>query len=669
MKEPKENAKKTTHKLSDTDEKQYVNEKIREALPQLRILFICFTLLYGAFGYLDFLTAHVYSLQFFIIRYVIVIPLFIVFLALSYRQIIFTISQWLLTFCLVVGGMGIAYMLIVYPSNFSYYGGLFMVIFSGYFLLKLNSSYAVIGNLIIFHFYIFGSLIVHGRLNFDTILVTSFFAGANVIGALGNYQLERMGRLRFMQEKEIKNQNKQLEALVLSQRNELLQIEKAFESTSDAIAIFSPVGKLTNFNDAFSKIMEIDEDTGLGLYHQLDDIILEVLHGSVWNGERIINSIPDDKKILLIQADSVFESGEVIGAVVTCKDITKRKNAEVQTQYISFHDHLTGLYNRYWYEEEIRNFEFRQQVPLSIIMADLNGLKLLNDTFGHAVGDRFLMYAAEVFKQVCRAEDLVVRWGGDEFVILMPRTTYDEATKIAEEITSSSARFLCEGVPVSMAIGVACKVSHNEEIDNILKLAEEKMYRQKLTEGRSAKIAILNALNKTMQVKSSEPESHTKNMQEIAKKMGLHMGLSEDDLARLELVVKLHDIGKINIPAEILKKENALSLEEWEIIKKHSEIGYRIAQATEDFSHVAHEILSHHERWDGKGYPQNLKGESIPFLSRITTIADAYEVMLNGSPYKAPMSKEETIKEIKRCSGTQFDPEIVTVFLQVVSGS
>jgi HD-GYP domain-containing protein (c-di-GMP phosphodiesterase class II) len=170
-----------------------------------------------------------------------------------------------------------------------------------------------------------------------------------------------------------------------------------------------------------------------------------------------------------------------------------------------------------------------------------------------------------------------------------------------------------------------------------------------------------------MQVKSFETEAHSGNMHKFARRLGIRLGLSADELSRLDLVIRLHDIGKINIPAEILGKKGPLTADEWVIMKRHTEIGYRIVQATEEFAHVAQEILSHHEKWDGTGYPQNLKGEEIPYLSRIANVVDSYEVMLNGRPYKKPMSEEEIIAELKRCSGTQFDPNLVEVFLQEIS--
>ncbi len=652
--------------LSRIDKEQYLHGKIMEGLPQLRIIFICFAILYGLFGYLDYLTIDAHIQMFFIIRFAIVIPLFILFVALSFHPIIFRIFQYLITLCLVAGGVGIDYMLIMYPDNFSYYGGLFMIIFSSYFLLKLNSGYALTGNAIVLLSYIFGFIMINETITFETLMVTAFFVGANIIGALGNFQLESMGRLKYMQEKEIQRQNRQLEAQIFAQHKELIRIKKAFESTSDAMAIFDPSGKLINYNDAYATLMAIRNDTDKVHHYQIDDVIYSVINGIAQEGERVITSANGVEKTVIIQADSVYEQGEIIGAVVTCKDITERKVAEDQIQFIGYHDNLTGLFNRYWFDEIAIKLNTIDQLPMSIIMADLNGLKLLNDTYGHAIGDQFLQAASGVLKMVCRKEDIIARWGGDEFVILLPQTSYDQAVLIANRITQESMLVKCEEIAISMALGVACKESLEVDITTIMRLAEDKMYRQKLTDSRSAKSAILNALNKAMQEKSYETDAHAENMQQVALKMGMRLGLSADDLSRLNLVIRLHDIGKINIPAEILGKKGPLTDEEWIVMKKHTEIGYRIAQATEEFAHVAQEILSHHERWDGTGYPQNLKKDEIPYLARIASIVDSYEVMQNGRPYKQAMSEKDIIAELKRCSGTQFDPELVTVFLEVI---
>lgn len=345
------------------------------------------------------------------------------------------------------------------------------------------------------------------------------------------------------------------------------------------------------------------------------------------------------------------------------RDITERKQAEDRIRYISFHDSLTRLYNRAFLEEEMKRLDTVRQLPISIIMADLNGLKLVNDTYGHCTGDEMLQSAANILRSSCREEDIIARWGGDEFVILLPQTAKIKAEDICKRISDKCCKAYVGDVPISIALGVAAKNNAQENLAAILKEAEDNMYKQKLTESRSTRSGVLNALLKALAAKSYETEEHARRMLDVAQKIGEKIGLSDYDLNRLSLLVTLHDIGKINISEEILTKNSPLNEKEWEAIKKHPEIGFRIARATEEFAHIAEDILSHHERWDGSGYPRGLKGKEIPLLARIVAIADAYEVMSNGRPYKIPFSKEEIIAEYKNCSGTHFDPELVDVFL------
>ncbi|RQD73543.1 MAG: diguanylate cyclase [Candidatus Syntrophonatronum acetioxidans] len=301
-------------------------------------------------------------------------------------------------------------------------------------------------------------------------------------------------------------------------------------------------------------------------------------------------------------------------------------------------------------------------------MADLNGLKLVNDTYGHCVGDDMLKCAADILKKSCRKEDLIGRWGGDEFVILLPQTSRRKAEAVSTRIKERCSKANIRDIPISMAIGIACKEKPGKNLIEILKEAEDSMYKQKLTESRSEKSAMVSTLLKTLEEKSFETKAHTRRMEEVAVQIGERIGLSPSELNRLKLVITLHDIGKTNIPEEILTREGPLTEEEWEIMKKHPETGFKIARATEEFSHVAKEIMAHHERWDGTGYPRGLKGEDIPLLARIIAIANAYEVMTQGRPYKKPLSLEKALDELKKCAGTQFDPELVEVFLEVLEG-
>ncbi|MGM0410723.1 MAG: HD-GYP domain-containing protein, partial [Bacillota bacterium] len=187
----------------------------------------------------------------------------------------------------------------------------------------------------------------------------------------------------------------------------------------------------------------------------------------------------------------------------------------------------------------------------------------------------------------------------------------------------------------------------------------------KLTKRKSARNKLLQNMLKTLGAKSYETKEHAERMDNLSVKLGEKIELSREKLNHLSLLASLHDIGKINIDEKILKKTTELNELEWKIIKKHPEKGFAIAHAIEEFSPVAESILAHHERWDGEGYPQGLEGEKIPLLARIVSIVDAYDVMVNGRPYKEPISQKEAIKELIRCSGSQFDPKLVKKFVSM----
>lgn len=357
-----------------------------------------------------------------------------------------------------------------------------------------------------------------------------------------------------------------------------------------------------------------------------------------------------------------------IEMIAVCWDITERKEAEERIHYITFHDSLTGLYNRAFLEAEMDRLDTVRQLPVSIILGDLNGLKLVNDTYGHSKGDEMLRTVGEILRSSCRREELLGRWGGDEFVILLPQTARERAEELSKRIKQRCRSAYIEDVPVSLALGFATKNDSSATVSDILKEAEDLMYKQKLTESKSTRSAIVSALLKTLRTRSYETEEHSCRMQIMALELGEALGLPDSELSRLALLITLHDIGKINVPRKILTKKGGLTSEEWKIIKKHPETGFRITRSTEEFAHVAEDILSHHERWDGSGYPRGLKGRQIPFLARIAAIVDAYEVMTNGRPYRKKISSERAMAEISRCAGTQFDPELVELFLVRFTG-
>ncbi len=348
------------------------------------------------------------------------------------------------------------------------------------------------------------------------------------------------------------------------------------------------------------------------------------------------------------------------------RDITENKKAREKLRYISFHDPLTNLRNRVFLEEEMERLDTERQLPISIIMLDINGLKFVNDSFGHKEGDQLIKRAANIISSCCRKEDIVARFGGDEFVLLLPQTPEFEAEKIHKRILSRCEQTKEDRISVSLSLGVAAKGNPGESLKEVLNLAEDRMYKNKLFKSKSSRGVLISILLKTLGEKSHETEEHTQRLNWLAQKVGEKIGLPPSELDRLLLLISLHDIGKINIPETILCKPSELNELEWEFVKKHPETGYRIARSTAEFSHVASEILAHHEWWDGTGYPKGLKGEQIPLLSRIAAVVDAFDVMTNYRPYKKTLSTREAREELNRCAGTQFDPEIMEVLVKII---
>jgi HD-GYP domain-containing protein (c-di-GMP phosphodiesterase class II) len=217
---------------------------------------------------------------------------------------------------------------------------------------------------------------------------------------------------------------------------------------------------------------------------------------------------------------------------------------------------------------------------------------------------------------------------------------------------------------INLSFGSSTKGSDILSIKEVEKEADANMSRRKLLDQKSHHNAVRSSIAATMYERSYETESHAERIAQLCTLTGESMGLAHEEIDKLHLFCMLHDIGKIGISDQILKKPGKLTDEEWEEMKKHPEIGYRIAMSSPDFANVAEFILSHHERWDGKGYPRGLKGESIPIHSRILAVVDAYDAMTQDRVYHKAISHQEAIDEIIRCSGTQFDPLVVKMFVR-----
>ncbi len=334
-------------------------------------------------------------------------------------------------------------------------------------------------------------------------------------------------------------------------------------------------------------------------------------------------------------------------------------------QRASQRDKLTDLYNRAYFEVKLTQMDTEENYPLSYIIGDVNGLKITNDIFGHFEGDVILKEIASLLKGVCRKDDVIARWGGDEFVILLPRTNEKRAEALIQEVKQKCKATRGTKIQLSISLGCATKKNISSDLQYVMKKAEERMYRNKLLERTYFRNTFIAMMRELLHKNCQEPEDHIDRMDSISAMLGKAMDLSSNELEELRLLAMLHDIGKVAISQEILNKPRKLTRDEWSEVRKHSEAGYRIAQASPELSRIAGFILFHHERWDGKGYPMGKKGIEIPLLSRIIAVIDAYDVMTHERVYKKAMSHEEAVEELKRGAGTQFDPEIVEAFLEL----
>lgn len=364
-------------------------------------------------------------------------------------------------------------------------------------------------------------------------------------------------------------------------------------------------------------------------------------------------------------------SGEVIEIngdrclLSVINDVTERMKADEDIKYLRFHDKLTGVYNRAFFEEQLKKIDVKREYPISIILGDVNGLKLINENIGSGEGDKLLKKVADIFESCCRQGDYVARWGGDEFIILLSGCDKANAKKVMSRIKNTCKQSRDLPIQVSVSLGMAGKHSSTRNMEEVIKEAEDKMYRNKLFASTSARSSFINSLENTLWTRSHETKEHCQRMLKMAQKIARAIGMSDSELDSLKLMATLHDIGKIAIPNSILDKPGKLTTEEWEYIKKHPEIGYHIALSSPELASIAEGILNHHERWDGAGYPRGVKEANIPLISRIIAIIDTYDVMINGRPYQKPFSQEEVLEEIERCAGTQFDPELAAVFVSL----
>ena len=435
-------------------------------------------------------------------------------------------------------------------------------------------------------------------------------------------------------------------------------------------------------NKKFDDLLSKDKESIIENKNSLNESICESKNKFIQEDKKVFETkktVKKEEKIELGNGENLYteiiktpvlnDNNEVSGIIGLLLDITDRKKIEKKLKYLSYTDILTKVYNRTCFEEKAKKIFKEENLPMGIIMGDTNGLKIVNDTLGHEEGDELLKLTTKVLKDVCKGNELIFRIGGDEFAIIIQKAKENECETLIKNIIDSCNNYKHDLIKISIALGYSVTYDLDKSIYDTLKEAEDMVYRKKLLEKNSFNSSVISSLQATLQEKSLETKAHTERVVENSIKIGERLSLPLSVMDELILVAKLHDIGKIGINESILLKSDNLTEEEFGIIKSHTEKGYRIIKAANHLESVAKGVLTHHERWDGNGYPLKLKEDKIPLIARIVSVADAYDVMTTNRVYKNALSKDEAIRELKKNSGKQFDPNIVKVFIECLESA
>jgi two-component system, cell cycle response regulator len=326
-------------------------------------------------------------------------------------------------------------------------------------------------------------------------------------------------------------------------------------------------------------------------------------------------------------------------------------------------DPLTGLGNRRRLMEDLTDAAQGVHHPYFLALFDLDGFKAYNDSFGHTAGDALLRRLAGNLAAAVSPEGLAYRLGGDEFCVLTPVRTGG-----GEPIAAASAALSEQGAgfAVRSSWGAVFVPDETDDAVEALSLADRRMYNQKSRRPRSPERQTRNVLLRALHERSPAIGDHLQGVAPLAVALGQAAHLSHAELDEIARASELHDIGKIGVPDGILRKRGPLNQAEWTLMRNHTLIGERILASAPAMAQVARLVRSTHERWDGTGYPDGLALEEIPLGSRVIAVCDAFIAMTQQRPWRATMSHDGALQELRNCAGTQFDPQLVETFCKKV---
>lgn len=358
------------------------------------------------------------------------------------------------------------------------------------------------------------------------------------------------------------------------------------------------------------------------------------------------------------------ESNEIL---IMIRNMTERTLMEHRLQDMVLRDNLTNLFNRRSFEEAMKKYDGREVEKITVISIDINGLKFINDTLGHQAGDKIIIESGNVMSEIFAESGFVSRIGGDEFGVILENIEETHVEKLLNRLLLRIEQYnnTVQTGNLSVAYGYAYHTMGVINMEYMFQIADNNMYQNKLLKKESTRGTFVKTFMKALEAKDYVSEGHVIRMEKLAVLIGEALSLHQDQMDRLVLLTKFHDIGKIGIPDSILKKPAKLTEDEWKVMKTHTTIGERIAIESSEIKDIAPLILHHHEKWDGSGYPAGLKKENIPIECRILAIVDSFDAMTNDRPYHKAIDAKAAVEEIVTCSGTYYDPKLVAIFYKI----
>lgn len=457
--------------------------------------------------------------------------------------------------------------------------------------------------------------------------------------------------------------------------------EKAESYHNQFLAVFmhSPLGmvqydnhgRLIVFNDQFLNMINIRKELigEMNLRSLFGPHSLKAYENSkkgIANRDRgtLFNPITNQTTPVVVDFVPLFKENNVSGGILLIEDLSKSLQKEEEMKSILKKDYLTNAYNRATFDQDVLSFK-ESDLPIYFVLADINGIRVYNESFGFETGDQIISYVASTLSRFMKENMRVYRVGGDEFGFFIHHANMNDAEEIINEIKKEM-----ESHPFQFDIQVSFGYADMDRLDKpfreVFKNAEKMLFGQKIYEGSSVSLRTVDVIMAALFEKSKRELNHSRRVASMSYHIAKYFKLGKTFEEKVKLSGLLHDIGKINIDSNILNKADDLNEKEWEIIKEHPRTGFMILNAVEEYKDVANIVLSHHERYDGSGYPRGLEGSYIPLEARIVSVADAYDAMTQDRTYRKALSMEEAILELRAGKEKQFDPKIVEIFITKV---